>query len=101
MDSIRRGCPNRIVRVATNLGETGRPVIGFLCGFWGPHQVTELELVYAAGFTVYTYFAVVFERAIGGNSVVLGGLLVTWGVAGMISNPPVGRMAPIPLRRGS
>ncbi len=45
MDSIRRGCPNRIVRVATNLEETGRPVTGFLCGFWGPHRVTELELV--------------------------------------------------------
>jgi MFS transporter, DHA1 family, inner membrane transport protein len=49
-------------------------------------------LFYAAGFTVYTYFSVVFERAISSNSVVLGALLVTWGLAGMLSNLPVGRM---------
>ena len=46
----------------------------------------------AGFFTVYTYFSVVFDRAIGGNSVVLTALLVTWGVAGTIGNLTTGRL---------
>jgi predicted MFS family arabinose efflux permease len=49
-------------------------------------------LFFCGSLTIYTYFAVVFERAIRGNSVVLGGLLVIWGVAGMLSNIPAARM---------
>lgn len=43
-------------------------------------------------FTVYTYFAVVFDRAIGGNAAVLGSLLVLWGAGGTISNLFGGRL---------
>lgn len=43
-------------------------------------------------FTVYTYFAVAFDRAIGGNTVVLGILLVLWGVAGTAANLLSGRL---------
>jgi predicted MFS family arabinose efflux permease len=49
-------------------------------------------LFFGGSLTIYTYFAVVFEPAIRGNSVVLGGLLAVWGVAGMVSNIPTGRM---------
>jgi MFS transporter, DHA1 family, inner membrane transport protein len=43
-------------------------------------------------FIVYTYFSVVFDRAIGGNAAVLGGLLVMWGLAGTLSNLLTGRV---------
>lgn len=43
-------------------------------------------------FIVYTYFSVVFDRAIGGSATVLGGLLVLWGVAGTLSNLFTGRI---------
>ena len=43
-------------------------------------------------FTVYTYFAVAFDRAIGGNAVMLGALLVLWGVAGTFANLASGRL---------
>lgn len=43
-------------------------------------------------FTVYTYFAVAFDRAIGGNSFVLGVLLVLWGAAGTFANLASGRL---------
>ncbi len=43
-------------------------------------------------FTVYTYFTVVFDRAIGGNAVVLGTLLVLWGAAGTFANLLAGRL---------
>lgn len=43
-------------------------------------------------FTVYTYFTVVFDRAIGGDGVVLGGLLVLWGMAGTLTNFVSGRL---------
>ncbi len=43
-------------------------------------------------FAAYTYFAVVFDRAIGGNSLVLGLLLVLWGVAGTSANLLAGRL---------
>jgi MFS transporter, DHA1 family, inner membrane transport protein len=43
-------------------------------------------------FTVYTYFAVAFDRAIGGAPLVLGGLLVLWGAAGTLSNLAGGRL---------
>lgn len=50
-------------------------------------------LLYMAGlFTVYTYFSVVFDRAIGGNPLVLGALLVLWGGAGTVANIVVGRV---------
>ncbi len=53
--------------------------------------VTTL-LFFSAAFTIYTYFAVVFDRAIGGNSALLAGLLVLWGVAGTVSNLWAGRL---------
>jgi len=43
-------------------------------------------------FTVYTYFAVVFDRAIGGNTLLLGALLVLWGAAGTFANLASGRL---------
>jgi MFS transporter, DHA1 family, inner membrane transport protein len=43
-------------------------------------------------FTVYTYFSVVFDRAIGGSPLVLGALLVAWGVAGTAGNLFTGRL---------
>ena len=43
-------------------------------------------------FTVYTYFAVAFDRAIGGSTVVLGVLLVLWGAAGTFANLATGRL---------
>jgi DHA1 family inner membrane transport protein len=49
-------------------------------------------LFFDGSLMIYTYFAVVFERAIKGNSVVLGSLLVIWGVAGLLSNLTAGRM---------
>ena len=49
-------------------------------------------LFFTAAFTIYTYFAVVFERAIGGNPSLLAGLLVVWGIAGTVSNLLAGRL---------
>lgn len=46
-------------------------------------------------FTVYTYFAVVFDRAIGGSAVVLGYLLVLWGIGGTVSNLFGGRVVDV------
>lgn len=43
-------------------------------------------------FTVYTYFAVVFDRAVDGHAIVLGVLLVMWGGAGTLSNLFAGRL---------
>jgi predicted MFS family arabinose efflux permease len=43
-------------------------------------------------FTVYTYFAVAFDRAIGNDAVVLGTLLVLWGAGGTIANLAFGRL---------
>lgn len=43
-------------------------------------------LVMSGIFIPYTYFAVVFDRAIGGNAAMIGGLLVMWGLAGTASN---------------
>jgi predicted MFS family arabinose efflux permease len=43
-------------------------------------------------FTVYTYFAVAFDRAIRGDAVVLGVLLVLWGAAGTFANLASGRL---------
>jgi MFS transporter, DHA1 family, inner membrane transport protein len=49
-------------------------------------------LVMSGIFIPYTYFAVVFDRAIGGNPAMIGGLLVMWGLAGTISNLLAGRL---------
>jgi MFS transporter, DHA1 family, inner membrane transport protein len=43
-------------------------------------------LFFSAAFTIYTYFAVVFDRAIGTTPALLSGLLVLWGGAGTVSN---------------
>lgn len=43
-------------------------------------------------FTVYTYFSVVFDRVVHGHAIMLGVLLVMWGVAGTISNLFAGRL---------
>jgi len=43
-------------------------------------------------FAAYTYFTVVFDRAIGGDGIVLGGLLVLWGLAGTVTNFLSGRL---------
>jgi len=42
-------------------------------------------------FTVYTYFSVVFDRAIGGSPLVFGALLVVFGLGGTIGNLAAGR----------
>ena len=44
-------------------------------------------------FTVYTYFSVVFDRVIGGSTLVLGALLVLWGASGTFGNLMTGRVA--------
>lgn len=44
-------------------------------------------------FIVYTYFTVVFDRAIGHNAALTGALLVIWGVSGTFSNLVTGRLA--------
>src|ERR1700761_3762050 len=49
-------------------------------------------LFFSAAFTIYTYFAVVFDRAISGNPALLSGLLVLWGTAGTASNLLAGRL---------
>jgi predicted MFS family arabinose efflux permease len=50
--------------------------------------------LYQSGhFVIYTYFTVVFDRAIGHNAVLTGILLVIWGISGTISNLVVGRLA--------
>jgi predicted MFS family arabinose efflux permease len=49
-------------------------------------------LFFTGVLTVYTYFAVVFDRAIGGNPTVLGAVLVIWGLSGVLSNIIVGRL---------
>lgn len=54
-------------------------------------QFTTL-LFFTGAFTVYTYFAVVFEHAIGGSAILFGALLVIWGVAGIIANLVGGRL---------
>jgi DHA1 family inner membrane transport protein len=46
----------------------------------------------AAIFTVYTYFSVVFDRAIGNSAIVLGVLLVLWGLGGTVANLAFGRL---------
>jgi predicted MFS family arabinose efflux permease len=43
-------------------------------------------------FTVYTYFSVVFDRAVDGSPLVFGALLVAWGVAGTFGNLFTGRL---------
>src|ERR1700761_4715563 len=40
----------------------------------------------SGNFTVYTYFSVVFDRAIVGNPLVFGALLVAWGASGTFGN---------------
>ncbi|MEA1672839.1 MFS transporter [Nitrospirillum sp. BR 11163] len=56
--------------------------------------LTLLTTMLAMGgnFTVYTYFSVVFDRAIGGNPLLLGILLVVWGASGTIGNLVTGRI---------
>ncbi|WP_429298248.1 MFS transporter [Paraburkholderia sp. GAS199] len=43
-------------------------------------------------FIVYNYFSVVFDRAIAGNTTVVGALLVLWGLAGTVTNLLTGRI---------
>ena len=49
-------------------------------------------LAMAGIFTVYTYFAVAFDRVIHGDTLLLGGLLVLWGAAGTMANLMAGRL---------
>ena len=49
-------------------------------------------LFFSAAFTIYTYFAVVFDRAIEGDPALFSGLLVLWGAAGTVSNLLTGRL---------
>lgn len=50
--------------------------------------------LYQSGhFIIYTYFTVVFDRAIGRNALLTGALLVIWGTSGTVSNLVVGRLA--------
>ncbi|WP_321796857.1 MFS transporter [Caballeronia sp. J97] len=43
-------------------------------------------------FIIFSYFSVVFDRATGHGAMVLGGLLVLWGLAGTFSNLLTGRI---------
>ncbi|WP_336488391.1 MFS transporter [Methylobacterium nigriterrae] len=51
-------------------------------------------LVYQTGhFITYTYFAVVFDRVLGNDTLVISALLVLWGASGMVANLVAGRLA--------
>jgi predicted MFS family arabinose efflux permease len=51
-------------------------------------------LVYQTGhFISYTYFTVVFDRVLHHNTLLIGALLVLWGVSGMVANLVTGRLA--------
>jgi predicted MFS family arabinose efflux permease len=53
-------------------------------------------LVYQTGhFIAYTYFTVVFDRALGHNTLLIGALLVLWGASGMVANLVTGRLADV------
>ena len=50
--------------------------------------------LYQSGhFIIYTYFTVVFDRAIGHNALLIGALLVLWGTSGTVSNLIAGRLS--------
>jgi predicted MFS family arabinose efflux permease len=50
-------------------------------------------LLYMTGqFTIYTYFTVVFDRVLGGNTLLIGALMVLWGTCGTACNLFVGRL---------
>jgi predicted MFS family arabinose efflux permease len=50
--------------------------------------------LYQSGhFVIYTYFTVVFDRAIGHNALLTGALLVLWGTSGTVSNLVAGRLS--------
>jgi len=50
-------------------------------------------LLYMTGqFTIYTYFTVVFDRVLGGNTLLIGALMVLWGSCGTACNLFVGRL---------
>lgn len=49
-------------------------------------------LAYSGLFVVYTYVGVSFERATGGDSQVLAGMLLLWGVAATVGNLAAGRL---------
>lgn len=49
-------------------------------------------LVYAGLFLVYTYIGSSFDRATGGDTRVLAGLLLLWGVAATVGNLAAGRL---------
>ena len=49
-------------------------------------------LFFTGAFTIYTYFAVIFNRSIGGNATLFGGLLAIWGAAGSFANLMGGRL---------
>jgi predicted MFS family arabinose efflux permease len=51
-------------------------------------------LIYQTGhFISYTYFTVVFDRVLNHNAVLVGGLLVLWGLSGTASNLIAGRLS--------
>jgi len=49
-------------------------------------------LVQGGNFAIYTYFAVIFDRATHGNPLILGALLVLWGASGTVANLVAGRL---------
>ncbi len=50
-------------------------------------------LLYMTGqFTIYTYFMVVFDRVLSGNTLLIGALMVLWGSCGTACNLFVGRL---------
>ena len=54
--------------------------------------LTTTVLAQIGTFIIFSYFSVVFDRAIGHSAPVLGGLLVLWGLAGTFSNLLTGRI---------
>lgn len=73
---------------AISLGKRLAPLADARVGL----ALTTTFLFFTAAFTIYTYFSVVFERAIGGSPAVLAGLLVVWGAAGTVFNLLAGRL---------
>ncbi|AET93356.1 major facilitator superfamily transporter family protein [Burkholderia sp. YI23] len=54
--------------------------------------LTTTVLAQIGTFIIFSYFSVVFDRATGHSPVVLGALLVLWGLAGTFSNLLTGRI---------
>lgn len=85
---VRAMLPEMPMPPKISLGQRLKPLADARIGF----TLLTTLLTMSGIFTVYTYFTVVFDRAIAGDGLVLGALLVLWGVAGTLANFLSGRL---------